>query len=253
MLRIRVIPSLLLLDQGLVKTFRFKDPQYIGDPINAVRIFNKKEVDELIFLDITASRESRKPNFDLIEDIAGECFMPFAYGGGIRDIDDIKTLFSIGAEKVVINSYALENPRFIRQAVEKYGSQSIISSIDVKKNLLGRYEVCTQGGKIVTSYDPVKLALAVEDMGAGEIILTSIDRDGTMKGYDIELIKKVSSVLKIPVVASGGARGIEDFKDAVLNGGASAVTAGSLFVFQGIHRAVLINYPSPEEIDSIMS
>ncbi len=252
MLRIRVIPSLLLQDQGLVKTLRFKDPKYIGDPINAVRIFNKKEVDELIFLDIAATRDSRKPNFDLIADIAGECFMPFAYGGGIRNLDDVKTLFSIGAEKVVINSYTLENPGFIRQAVEKYGSQSIISSIDVKKNILGRYVVYTQGGQVATKYEPVNWALALEDMGVGEIILTSIDREGTMKGYDIELIKRVSSVLKIPVVASGGASGIQDFKDAVLNGGASAVTAGSLFVFQGIHRAVLINYPSIEEIDSIM-
>ncbi len=253
MLRIRVIPSLLLQDQGLVKTLRFKDPKYIGDPINAVRIFNKKEVDELIFLDIAATRDSRKPNFDLIADIAGECFMPFAYGGGIRNLDDVKTLFSIGAEKVVINSYTLENPGFIRQAVEKYGSQSIISSIDVKKNILGRYVVYTQGGQVATKYEPVNWALALEDMGVGEIILTSIDREGTMKGYDIELIKRVSSVLKIPVVASGGASGIQDFKDAVLNGGASAVTAGSLFVFQGIHRAVLINYPSIEEINSIMN
>lgn len=251
MLKIRIIPALLLKNQGLVKTVGFKDPKYVGDPINAIKIFNEKEVDELIFFDTTATIDSRKPNFKLVSDIAGECFMPFGYGGGIRDLDDIKTLFSIGAEKIVINSYAVENPRFIKDAADRFGNQSIIVSIDVRRNLLGKYTVYTHGGKVATKYDPVKFAQFMEEMGAGEIILTSIDRDGTMKGYDIDLIKKVTSVLSIPVVASGGAGKIEDFIDAIQKGGASAVSAGSLFVFQGKHRAVLISYPSMEQIETI--
>jgi cyclase len=251
MLRIRIIPSLLLRNQGLVKTVGFKDPKYVGDPINAIRIFNEKEVDELIVFDTTATVDGRKPNFKLISDIAGECFMPFGYGGGIRDLADIKTLFSIGVEKVVINSYAIEKPIFIKDAADHFGSQSIIVSIDAKRNLLGKYTVYTYGGKIATKYDPVKLAQFMEEMGAGEIILTSIDRDGTMKGYDIDLIKKVTSVLNIPVVAIGGAGKIQDFIDAIQKGGASAVSAGSMFVFQGKHRAVLISYPSMEDIQSL--
>jgi len=251
MLNIRIIPGLLLRNQGLVKTVSFKDPKYVGDPINAIKIFNEKEVDELIFFDTTATGDGRRPNFKLIADIAGECFMPFGYGGGIRDLDDIKQLFSIGAEKVVINSYAIENPEFIKNAAIHFGSQSIIVSIDVRRSILGKYTVYAQGGKIATKYDPVEFAKVMAEMGAGEIILTSIDRDGTMAGYDIDLIKKVTSVLNIPVVASGGAGKIQDFIDAIHKGGASAVSAGSMFVFQGKHRAVLISYPSIEEIESI--
>jgi len=251
MLKIRIIPGLLLRNQGLVKTVGFKDPKYVGDPINAIKIFNDKEVDELIFFDTTATVDGRKPNFKLIADIAGECFMPFGYGGGIRDLDDIKTLFSIGAEKVVINSYAIENPEFIKKASVHFGSQSIIISIDVRRNIFGKYSVYAQGGKIATKYDPVQFSKIMEEMGAGEIILTSIDRDGTMAGFDIDLIKKVTSVLNIPVVASGGAGKIQDFIDAIQKGGASAVCAGSMFVFQGKHRAVLISYPSIDEIEAI--
>jgi imidazole glycerol-phosphate synthase subunit HisF len=251
MLRIRIIPSLLIRNQGLVKTVGFKDPKYVGDPINAIRIFNEKEVDELIVFDTTATVEGRKPNFRLISHITGECFMPFGYGGGIRELDDIKTLFSIGVEKAVINSYAIENPSFIRNAVDRFGSQSIIVSIDIRRNLLGKYTAYSHGGKVATKYDPVKFAQFMEEMGAGEIILTSIDRDGTMKGYEIDFIKKVTSKLNIPVVANGGAGKIQDFIDAIQKGGASAVSAGSMFVFQGKHRAVLISYPSMKEIETI--
>jgi imidazole glycerol-phosphate synthase subunit HisF len=251
MLTIRVIPALLLKDQGLVKTICFKEPKYVGDPINAIKIFNEKEVDELIFLDTIATLAGRKPNFRLISDIAGECFMPLGYGGGIRELDDIRTLFSIGVEKVVINSYAAENPSFIRNAADRFGSQSIIVSIDVRRNLLGKYTAYSHGGKVATKYDPVKFAQYMEEMGAGEIILTSIDRDGTMKGYEIDLIEKVTSTLNIPVVANGGAGKIQDFIDAIQKGGASAVSAGSMFVFQGKHRAVLISYPSRKEIETI--
>lgn len=251
MLKIRVIPTLLLRNQGLVKTRSFKDAKYVGDPINAVKIFNEKEVDELIFLDIMATNEKRGPNFKVIADIASECFMPFAYGGGIRDLDDINTLFMIGAEKVVVNSFASECPQFIRNAAEKFGSQSIVVSIDVRRNVFGKYTVYTAGGRIRSKYDPITLGKIMEDMGAGEIILTSIEREGTMKGYDINLIQGVASSLSIPVVANGGAGTVQDFRDAVREGGASAVSAGSMFVFQGKHRAVLISYPSKEDVDSI--
>jgi len=251
MLRIRIIPSLLLRNHGLVKTMGFKEPKYVGDPINAVKIFNEKEVDELIFFDTTASVEGRRPNFKLLSDIASECFIPFGYGGGIKDLDDIKTLFNIGVEKVIINSRAINEPTFVRDAAERFGSQSIVVSIDVKRNLLGKYIVYSHGGKVATKYEPVSFAKGMVEMGAGEIILTSINRDGTMEGYDIDLIKKVSTVLHVPVVASGGAGKIQDFIDAIQKGGASAVSAGSMFVFKGKHRAVLINYPAMEEIESI--
>lgn len=253
MLKTRVIPCLLLKNNGLVKTVKFKDPKYVGDPINAVKIFNDKEVDELIFLDISATIENRKPNFKVISDIANECFMPFGYGGGIRNLDDIKKLFNLGIEKVIINSYAFENPQFIKEASGIFGSQSIIVSIDVKKSLFGKYDVFTQSGKKNIKQDPVKYAILMENMGAGEIILNSIDRDGTMQGYDIELIKKVSESVKIPIIACGGANKIEDFGDAVKKGGASGVAAGSMFVFYGKHRAVLISYPSINELEKIFS
>jgi cyclase len=251
MLKIRVIPALLLRNQGLVKTVKFKQAKYIGDPINAVKIFNEKEVDELIFLDTTATAEGRRPNFKLISDIAGECFMPFGYGGGIKDLDDIETLFRIGAEKVIINSHAVTNPTFVEAAANRFGSQSIVVSMDVRRNLMGKYSIYSSSGQMATKHDPVKYSKFLEEMGAGELILTAIDRDGTMKGYDLDLIKSVTSEVSIPVVASGGAGKVQDFIDAVQKGGASAVTAGSMFVFQGKHRAVLISYPSMEEIESI--
>jgi cyclase len=240
------------MNLGLVKTVKFKNPKYVGDPINAVKIFNEKEVDELIFLDITATTEKRKPNFRLINDIASECFMPFGYGGGISDLNDMRELFNLGVEKVIINTYAVENPSFVKSAAERFGSQSIVVSIDVKKNLFGKYQVYTHGGKKVTKLDPATFAVRMEEIGAGEIILTSINRDGTMEGYDIGLIKKVSQSLNIPVVASGGAGTIQDFANAVKQGGAAAVAAGSLFVFLGKHRAVLINYPKQTEIETLI-
>ena len=252
MLKTRVIPCLLLKNQGLVKTVKFKDPKYVGDPINAVKIFNEKEVDELLFLDITATVENRKPNFPIISDIASECFMPFGYGGGVKDLNDMKELFNLGVEKVIINSYAVENPEFIKKAADLFGSQSVVVSIDVKNTLLGKYEVFTYSGKKNTKLEPVNFAREMQEMGAGEIFLNSIDRDGTMQGYDIELIKLVSQSVTVPVVACGGAGKIEDFAEAVKKGGASAVAAGSMFVFHGKHRAVLINYPSVQVLESIL-
>jgi cyclase len=248
LMRPRVIPCLLLLNKGLVKTRKFKEPTYLGDPINVVKIFNAKEVDELVFLDITASLESRKPPFEYLSEIATECFMPLGYGGGVRNIEDIRKLFNIGIEKVSINSYSVLNPSFIKEAADSFGSQSIVVSIDVRKGLLGRYTVCTHSGTKNTKLDPVQFAIEMAKMGAGEILLNSIDRDGSMEGYDLDLIKRVSESVDIPVVACGGAGNIIHLANAVNKGGASAVAAGSMFVFQGPHRAVLISYPTENEL-----
>lgn len=248
MLRPRVIPCLLLKNKGLVKTVQFQNPVYVGDPINAVRIFNDKEVDELIFLDITASLERRPPPFEFISKIAEECFMPLCYGGGIRKLGDVKTILSLGVEKVCINSYAVENPNFIRAAADLAGSSSIVVALDVKKNSQGTYELYTYSGTKPTGIDPIQWATQMEKMGAGELLLNSIDRDGTMQGYDIELIKRVTEAVSVPVIACGGAGKISDLAQAVHEGKASAVAAGSMFVFHGKHRAVLINFPTPQEL-----
>jgi cyclase len=246
-----VIPSLLLKDQGLVKTVNFKNPKYVGDPINAVRIFNEKEVHELVFLDITASIEKRSPRFDIISNIASECFMPLGYGGGIKTLEQAKKLFGLGVEKIIINSYAIENPLFIRNLADMVGSQSVVVSIDVKKNFFGKYETYVLSGTTKTPWDPISWAQEAERLGAGEIILNSVDRDGTMKGYDISLIKNVSGSVNIPVVACGGAGTVNDFSTAVYEGGASAIAAGSMFVYYGKYRAVLINFPDDEELKSV--
>jgi len=252
MLRTRVIPCLLLKNRGLVKTVKFKTPTYVGDPINAIRIFNEKEVDELIFLDIEASKENRGPLFEFIAKIATECFMPFCYGGGVRSLEDIRTLFAMGLEKVAINTQAIIDPFFIKQASEKFGSQSIVVSIDVKKNIFGKKKkVFTHSRGKTVSLDPVEFAVKMMEMGAGELLINSVDRDGAMRGYDIELIKQVTDAVDIPVIVCGGAGCLDDFSKAVKIGGASAVAAGSSFVFYGKHRAVLINYPTYDEISKI--
>jgi cyclase len=250
MLKTRVMPCLLLNNGRLVKTIKFKNPSYIGDPINAIKIYNEKEVDELILVDITATIEQRKPPFDIIEEVASECFMPFAYGGGIRNLDDIKNIFGLGVEKVAINSYAAENPEFIRVAADMFGSQSIVVSIDVKKTVFGKYVVYTHSGKKSTKMEPVSYANKMQELGAGEILLNSIDKDGTMQGYDTALIKVITQAVNIPVIALGGAGCVDDITEAVKNGGASAATAGSLFVYQGKNRAVLINFPAREELEA---
>lgn len=251
MLNVRTIPCLLLKNSGLVKTVRFNKTTYIGDPINAVRIFNDKEVDELTFLDISASLEKRKPNLKILNEIASECFMPLSYGGGISSIDDIKDVLNQGVEKVIINTAACENPQFIKSAAQIYGNSTIVVSIDVKKNMFGKYNVYTLSGNKKTKHDIIEYAVQMEEAGAGEILLNSIDRDGTMTGYDIELIKSVTELLSIPVIACGGAGTYLHFKEAVVNGGASAVAAGSMFVYQGPHKAVLISYPDQKELKQI--
>lgn len=244
----RVIPCLLLKNNGLVKTVKFKNAKYVGDPINAVKIFNDKEVDELAFLDITASVENRAPRKDLIANIASECFMPMSYGGGIKNVQQMREILNLGVEKVIINSAALESPEVIQEGATSFGSQSIVVSIDVRKKMFGGYEVYTHCGLRPTGYDPVKYACMMERLGAGELLLTSIDREGTMSGYDLDLIRLVSKSVKIPVIASGGANSVTDFRSAVCDGSASAVSAGSMFVFHGPHRAVLINYPPRDNL-----
>jgi cyclase len=249
MLQTRVIPCLLLKDGGLVKTVRFSKPTYVGDPINAVKIFNDKQADELMLLDITASVRQKPPDFRLLQDIANEAFMPLGYGGGVRTDDDLRRILKIGFEKIVINTAAAADPAFLRRASGLVGCQSVVVSVDVKKKLFGGYEVCTHSGTRGTGIDPVTFAKSAQDNGAGEIIVNSIDRDGTMSGYDIALLKLVSAAVTIPVVALGGASSVADFAQAVHQGGASAVAAGSLFVFHGKHRAVLINYPERSALD----
>ena len=249
MLKTRVIPCLLLKGQGLVKTVKFKKPKYVGDPINAVKIFNDKEVDELICLDIEATVEGRSPPMKLISEIASECFMPLSYGGGVRDLEDIKTIFNLGVEKVIINSYAIENPDFVREVSRRYGSQSVVVAVDVKRNSLGRCEIFSLGGRKRTKLNLLDHVKEMEKLGAGEIFLNSIDRDGTMEGYDIEMVKRVTAAVSVPVIACGGAGKVMDFSEAVVKGGASAVAAGSMFVFHGKHRAVLITYPSINDLE----
>jgi cyclase len=246
------MPCLLLKNGALVKTVKFKDPGYIGDPINAIRIYNEKEVDELIFLDITATIEKREPPYKVLSEIASECFMPVTYGGGVRDLETIHRILSLGVEKIAINSYAVENPDFVRAAADKYGSSTIVVSIDVRKKKFDRYEVFIHGGRKDSGLDPVKFAVKMEQMGAGEILLTAIDRDGTQEGYDIELIKSVTSAVGVPVIACGGAGKIDDFRAAVKEGGASACAAGSMVVYFGRNRAVLINFPEHEKLEAIL-
>ena len=246
----RVIPALLLRGHGFVKTVKFNHPMYLEDPVNIVKICNENEADEIVILDIMATPEHRAPDFVFLADIAGECFMPLAYGGGVRTIDDIQRLTSLGFEKVCLNTSAIENPDVIREAVEHFGSSTIIVSIDVREKLLGKYEVCIRSGQKRTGLNPVEVAREAEAKGAGELLINSINRDGTMRGYDLKLIRQVANAVCIPVVSCGGASSVQDFRDAVIDSGASAVAAGSTFVFHGPHRAVLINMPLPHELEN---
>ncbi|MEO5844598.1 MAG: AglZ/HisF2 family acetamidino modification protein [Caldimonas sp.] len=252
MLRTRVIPCLLLRGAGLVKTTRFKDAKYVGDPINAIKIFNDKEVDELVLLDITASREQRGPAFSVIAEVASECFMPLAYGGGLRSVEEARRVLKLGVEKVVFNTTAWRAPQVVRDAAREFGSQAVVASIDVRRKMFGRHEVFVEGGTRGTGVDPVEYAQRMEAAGCGEIYLTSIDRDGTMKGYELDLIASVTARVGVPVIAAGGAGGVDDFGAAVRQGGAAAVAAGAMFVFHGPHRAVLITYPSRAELEAAL-
>lgn len=246
--RVRVIPGLLLHKMGLVKSVRFKDYKYVGDPINAVRIFNDKEVDELAIIDIDATRENRSPDINRITAIVSEAFMPVAYGGGISQVGEAEKILLGGAEKVIINKTAIGNAALITEIARRFGSQSVVVSIDYKKTFLGPVHVYTDNGQTNTRLNPVAFAKQMEDAGAGEILLNSIDRDGTFEGYDLPMIRKITGAVNIPVIAMGGAASLSDFRQAVEHG-ASAVCAGSMFVFQRPHRAVLISYPAQKELE----
>lgn len=243
MYRARVIPCLLISGNGLVKTKKFKDPVYIGDPVNAVRIFSDKEADELMVLDINASREQREPNYELIAEIAGEAFMPIAYGGGIRNLSQVRRLIRCGIEKVVLNTVTAESTHIIGDISRVFGSQAVIGAVDIRRNLFGRYTVVVQSGNIATKLSLIEHIQSLVTEGVGEICINSVDSDGTMEGYDLELIRTVSQKVSVPVIALGGAGTREHLSQAIL-AGASAVSAGSMFVFHGKHRAVLISYPN---------
>jgi len=248
----RVIPVLLLKNEGLVKGVQFKNHRYVGDPINTVRIFNEKEVDEIVFLDIMASLQGNEPDYSLLERISTEAFMPFGYGGGIHKSEQAKKLFSQGVEKIVLGTAAIDNPGLIREIADFSGSQSVVVSVDVKKGFLGTYKLYSHSGTRPCKIELAKFLELIQNMGAGEIFLNSIDRDGTQQGYDIELITYVVKYTSVPVIVCGGAWTLEHIKEAV-KAGADATAAGSMFVFEGKHKAVLITYPKYEGMVEIFN
>jgi imidazole glycerol-phosphate synthase subunit HisF len=253
MLRPRIIPCLLVHNKGLVKTVKFKDPKYVGDPINAVKIFNEKEVDELMVIDIDATVEKRGPNFELIKNLAIECRMPFCYGGGVTTVEEAKKIISLGAEKVAISSKAIENPSIVADIAKAVGSQSVIVVIDVKKKLLGGYEIYTRNGSKSAGINLFDFIKKVESYGAGEIVINSIDNDGVMKGYDWGLVEKVREAHNLPMTVLGGAGSLQDIVTLIQKYGIIGAAAGSLFVFKGIYKAVLINYPNQEEKNKLLN
>ncbi len=253
MLRPRIIPCLLVRNKGLVKTVNFKDGKYLGDPINAVRIFNEKEVDELMVLDIDASAHRMEPDFKMIEDLAAECRMPLSYGGGVKTVEHAQRIISLGVEKVAIGSAAVDNPKLVSQIAREAGSQSTVAVIDVRKKLLGgKYEVRTHNGKKSAEKNPVEFARELEGCGVGEIVINSIDHDGVMKGYDLTLVDKIRKAVTVPLTVLGGAGSLDDIAKLIEKYGIIGAAAGSLFVFKGIYRAVLINYPNRMEKDALI-
>ena len=250
MLKHRVIPALLLSKGGLVKTMKFKDPKYVGDPINAIRIFNEKEVDELMVLDITASKERREPNYDLIEEFASECFMPLAYGGGVTNVDQAERLFGLGVEKICLQSAAFSDLDLVSRLAQRFGSQSVMVSVDVKRNWLGKSKIYDAKKGRVRSEPCLEVIRRLVNAGAGEVLLNAVDRDCTLSGPDLELIRQAAVNLPVPLIAIGGISSLADMKAAV-DAGASAVAAGAFFVFHGPHRAVLITYPRYQELEDL--
>ncbi len=246
MLRERIIPCLLLSDGGLVKTQKFKDPRYIGDPINTIHIFNEKDVDEMILVDINASQKN-EIDFSLLEELASEAFMPLTYGGGVKNLDDIYKILSCGFEKVLINNQIHDDPNLIIEASKNFGAQSISIGIDVKKNFFGKYIVYIQNGLKKVKISPIELAVYVESLGAGEIFLNLIDRDGMMNGYDVDFIKTITKAVNIPVVACGGAGSVKDIAEVFLKANVSGAAVGSFFIYYGKHKAVLINVPTEDD------
>jgi len=253
MLRPRIIPCLLVQNGGLVKTVNFASPKYVGDPINAVRIFNEKEVDELIVLDIDATVQHREPDYGRIRNLAAECRMPLCYGGGVKTSDQVEKIISLGVEKVAVSSAAVNDTGIVARAAEVVGSQSIVVVMDVKKTGHGgKYELWTHNGTKPTGRSPVEFAKQMEELGAGEVVINSIDRDGVMKGYDFELVNAIRDVISLPITVLGGAGSLKDIAALIHTFGIIGAAAGSLFVFKGIYRAVLINYPSRSDKDTLI-
>lgn len=252
MLRPRIIPSLLVHDNGLVKTVNFKNAKYVGDPINAVKIFNEKEVDELAVFDIDATVLNKEPDYKLIEKLANQSRMPLCYGGGVKTVEQAQRIFGLGIEKIALSSAVIQKPELITEISSRVGSQSVIVVLDVKKKLLGGYEVYTHNGKKSTGINPFKFIEDAERLGAGEIIINSIDQDGVMKGYDMNLIDKVREKISLPMTVLGGAGSLDDIGKVINKHGVIGVAAGSLFVFKGVYKAVLINYPKRSEKDELI-
>ena len=254
MVRYRIIPTLLLHNKGLYKTVQYnlKKGKYVGDPINAIKIFNDKYVDELIFLDIDASKEKREPDFEILKNIASECFMPVAYGGGITTLDQIKKVFQIGIEKVILNTVLLTDITFLNKASSLYGAQSIVASVDVKRNFFGIAKVYNSATKQYSSYDLKTYLKLLEKNGVGEIYLSFVDRDGMLNGYDIKLIQTICEDISVPVIVNGGAKSVEDFANVIRNTNITALSAGSMFVFYGPHKAVLITYPKYDTLLKVL-
>lgn len=244
----RIIPVLLLDYDGLVKTIKFKKPNYLGDPINAVKIFNDKFADEIVILDITATEERRKPNFNLIQDIGSEAFMPFAYGGAVDNVEDAIRILKSGAEKIILNKIVFSKPKLVTNLASRIGSSSVVVSIDIKKNLFGKYRVFSDRGKINTKLDPIEHAKAMVELGAGEIFINNISNDGLMQGYDTKYLTKLIKALEVPVVVCGGAKSKDDIVDLFNKSDVSGCAAGSMFVYNGPHKAFLISYPDVQEI-----
>lgn len=251
MLRPRIIPSLLIQDNGLVKTVNFKNPKYVGDPINAVKIFNEKAVDELAIFDIDATVKGFEPNYSLIERIANQSRMPLCYGGGVKTLEQAQRIFGLGIEKIALSSAVLENPQLITDIADRVGAQSVIVVLDVKKKLFGGYEVFTHNGKKGTGINPFKFIHEAQKHGAGEIVINSVDQDGVMKGYDFNLIDKAREQTSLPMTVLGGAGSLDDIKKMIDKHKIIGVAAGSLFVFKGVYKAVLINYPTKEEKEKL--
>lgn len=254
MLRPRIIPCLLIKDGGLVKTVQFGKPKYVGDPINAVRIFNEKTVDELMVVDIDATVQGREPDYELIRNLAAECRMPLCYGGGVRTADQFQRIIGLGVEKIAIGAAAVQTPQLVSEAATRVGRQSIVAVMDVKKTgLFRRYQVFTHNGTKETGLDPVSFAKRLEAEGAGEVVVNCIDSDGLMNGYDIEIIARVREAIGLPMTVLGGAGSLQDIEALIRRFGIIGAAAGSLFVFKGKYRAVLINYPSPTEKDELIA
>ena len=252
MLSPRIIPCLLVHNKGLVKTVKFKDAKYVGDPINAVKIFNEKESDELMVLDIDATVANREPDYKMIENLATECRMPLCYGGGIKTVEQATRIFNLGVEKIALSSAAIENPNLVSNIAKEVGSQSVVIVVDVKKKMFGGYDVYTHNGTKKTKVDLEKFITDLQSFGVGEIVVNSIDNDGVMKGYDLSLIEKIKPLINVPMTVLGGASSLDDIERLIEKFGIIGCSAGSLFVFKGKYKAVLINYPKQEEKEKLI-